>query len=63
MSAMRRFLLALAVACLVGALGVVVMKVADLPDAWSWAVLLIAMFVGSLCDREGFYGTPPRSRH
>lgn len=59
----KRFFLALAVACAIATVGVVIMKLADLPDAWAWAVLLISGFAGTLVDREGFYGTPPRERH
>ena len=58
----RKFLVALAAGGVVVVAGAVVLKVAGLPEAWSWVVFLIAMLVASLTDREGFYGTPPRGR-
>ena len=59
----KRYWLAVAVGSVLVAVGVVIMKVANLADGWGWAVLLISMFVASLVDREDFYGTPPRERH
>ena len=59
----RGFFRAIALGGVVAVVGAAAVALADLPEAWGWAVFLLSLFIGSLADREGFYGTPPRQRH
>jgi hypothetical protein len=56
----RRFLVAALVGSLVAAGLAVLIQVAELGEGWNYLALLVGLLVGSLTDREGFYGTPPR---
>ena len=55
-----RFLLALVIVGLVSFPGVAVVDALQLGSAGHFGVLLIACLIGSLADRERFYGVEPR---
>lgn len=62
MTSVMRLALAFLVACAVAALGVLLFGEFHSGDLAWYGVLLVAMFAGSLVDRERFYGpSEPRS--
>ena len=66
MTSMKAFLRALAIGSALALVLAVLLKVLDAPEGWYLAAALVASFVMTLFDREGFYGEPhpfARRRH
>jgi hypothetical protein len=63
MSPMKGFARALSVAAAVALVGVLVFQALEIGGLAWWALLLVAMFAGSLVDRDHFYGPRTPETH